>query len=221
MNLLVVSVGIRDADHCISHWLTTGLQAAGHTLFGFDPLTVTEVFGWSGAQRLLQQVVVGRHIDRVLCFPPYDMIDPVTATAIRALGVPIIGLRYDDGIFVAGYQGPRLAHLLTESAGICDLVGTTCEAAQTEAARLGIPDMELWPLPISTTPFPTADVPKRYDVSFIGPAMLNRERPSPRPGLVLRLQAAGIDVHVWGSQWSEVVGLRSGSAGTRLSHAEM
>jgi hypothetical protein len=173
VNLLLVSVGIRDAGHCVHTWAVPGLTTAGHHVVPFDPYIATELYGWTGGQRLLLQTVKARRIDRILCFPPYDMIEPATGAACRDLGVPIIGFRYDDGILTAGHSGPRLAHLLSESQSTCHLTATTCEAAMAEAERLGLGGWELWPLPISPEPFPEGDGDKRYDVTFVGPAMLN------------------------------------------------
>jgi hypothetical protein len=221
VNILLVSVGIGDASHCVHAWAVPGLSTAGHQAHLFDPYLATELYGWTGCQRLLLQTVAARQIDRILCFPPYDMIDPDTSAACKALGVPIIAFRYDDGIFVAGHRGPRLAQLLSESQTIGHLIGTTCDGALEEAGRLGLEGWERWPLPISPEPWPVGNGEKQYDVTFVGPAMLCAERPSPRAAFVLKLQAAGIDVRVWGHDWHQVPGLKATSIGPRLGMADM
>lgn len=221
MNLLLVSVGIRAPEHCVHTWAVPGLTTAGHHVTPFDPYLATELYGWTGCQRLLLQTVRARQIDRVLVFPPYDMLEPATADTCKALGVPIVGFRYDDGIFTAGYRGPRLRHLLSESQTTCHLIGTTCDQAMAAAEALGLTGWERWALPISPEPFPLGHGDKQYDVTFVGPAMVRPDRLSPRAAIVLKLQAAGIDVRVWGHDWHQVLGVKRSNVGPRLSHDEM
>ncbi|MBC7543288.1 MAG: glycosyltransferase family 1 protein [Candidatus Sericytochromatia bacterium] len=223
MNVLVLSTGIRDPDNAISTMVVAGLQAAGQTVCGFDPYLSIGALGQSGAQRLLRQTVTARRIDWILCFPPYDLIEPATSAFLRSRHIPVVGLRYDDAVIFTVFANRQLRRdeILLTGYAQCDLIATTCVAAHDRAQALGADRMAFWTLPISSERYPVLPGPAHYDVSFVGSAMTDQPTASPRLVQVQGLLAAGLDVRVWGSGWQAVAGLPAESVGGRLDFEGM
>lgn len=223
MHVLLLSTGSRDPENAIYTMVVAGLQAAGQQVYGFDPFLTIGALGQSGAQRLLRQTLTAHAIDWILCFPPYDLLEPATVAFCREHGIPIVGLRYDDAVILSVFAAfpTRRDEILLHGYDRCDLYATSCVAAHERLHALGATRTRFWTLPIASETYPYQAVEKRYAVTFVGSAMAGEGQSSDRLQQVESLLDAGIDVHVWGSGWQDVDGLPAERVGGRLPLAGM
>jgi hypothetical protein len=198
-------------------WLKNGMEAAGHQVIALDMLALASIYGPIGMQRIILHYARAYAVD-VTLITPGNCVEPALLAALRRLGSVVVGLRYDDAVYVApGLTIPAPGHLkyLTNLDDACDLVVTICRRAETLFADLGLTAPTYLPLAfpwqlVAAEPLPLAPV-----VRFSGSARYRADQPdSWRVRVARAVFAAGLPLELCHDTWAAVPGLQAAARPT-------
>lgn len=161
------------------------LKEMGHEVELFDYMTEIQTLGKEGMnQKLLARVCEWQPTATI--FSLYtDQFDPETINALRAYSKTFCFFHDDTWrVEYSRYWARQFDYFSTP-----DLHG------EAKYREIGLPDAIYFPFGCNEQVFRKLDVPKKYDVSFVGGWHPYRE------WLIGRIRKAGISVEVFGHRW--------------------
>jgi tetratricopeptide (TPR) repeat protein len=222
MRILVLAQGVKDPGDFYRHWVVTGQQAVGHEVIDVDTYAMAAVFGLHGMERVILEYARA-YVPDVALILPNTYVEARVCDDLRALGVVLVSLRFDDGLQIAP-GAPRLTPEQVRSGCYldphCDLVITTCRQAVEVCGDAGLRAPRYGRLPIGWQAFSAVPGPVHPAITFIGQPKRGADGDSFRIQAVRALLAAGLPVEVYGDEWREVPGMEAVARPT-LGLAEM
>ena len=174
-----------DPDGALCGWLSPDVRGLGWRVWRLPTQEAVHVLGPSELANLTIDVVRDLRPHVVLVHPPYDHLPPSTCAAIRALGARLVGLGFDDPLF----DWDEAA--FTDLRARFDLWATTTLRGRTAQAGAV-------PIRWALAPEHVADddpAAPLHEVLLVG------RRTPQREAVVAAIEAAGLDLGVYGAGW--------------------
>jgi spore maturation protein CgeB len=158
----------------------------GHEVIRFDSLGILRQYGQRNMNQMLLEAVYRYKPDLAFCVLFTDEFEPATIKAMTAKTVTLNWFCDDHW---------RFENYSRHWAPFFTWVITTAMSAVPKYAAAGLNNAILSQWACNHRLYYKMDVPKVYDVSFIGLPHGNR------PQIIQQLRQAGLDVRVWGYGW--------------------
>lgn len=193
-------------------WLKAGMEAAGHQVIALDALALASLYGPVGMQRVILHYARAYAVDAALVVPS-NIVEPALLQGLRQLGCALIGLRYDDAIYVGPGLPLKAMGVLRGLTGLdagCDVVVTVCQRAVTLFGELGLPIPHYLPVPYPYPLISAEPLPQEPVIRLSGSARYVAGAPDNwRISVARALLAADLPVELCHDSWAQVPGLQA------------
>ncbi len=187
MKKIILVAGLLDpAKSYEYHNFQKPLENLGYTVLPFDFLEMMNIHGREGMNRKLLATVKEYRPDVVIFVPQNDQFIPEIVDEIGKLSISF-GYFFDD-MWRINYSRFWARHF--------NFVSTSDVNGLKKFRDAGFTNVIYSPFACNINVYSRKDIPKVYDVTFVGQYHPNRE------WYIDCLKKAGIDVRVWGLGWS-------------------
>ncbi|MBC7545886.1 MAG: glycosyltransferase [Candidatus Sericytochromatia bacterium] len=208
MRILLIKEHALTGSLATNQRLIPALVAMGHRVIPVDVGALATLFGHDGAQQLVVQHARAFQPHLALVFPPHDMLAPETCTALRDLGVPLVGWRETDAHHLQKMaQRPAAQRRFLALDGTkFTLNATTSRCAYEAMVELGLPSAAYLRLAGHLPVTGLAPLLPEVEIGFVGSPHIGDEDQDTagRRGALTQILQKGLKLQVWGADWDQV-----------------
>jgi tetratricopeptide (TPR) repeat protein len=218
MRILLIKDQAAQPAAAMNQRLIPALTGLGHRVVPVDVIRFAPLFGHEGAQRLVLAHARAFRPHVAIACPPYDMLAPDTCAALQAMGVPVIGWRYDDPLQLATLSDRPIeqCRYFALDAAKFTLNATNSRDAFARMQDLGITSAAYLRMAADLPP-PPADLPPvpAFDIAFVGSAYdVEEDQDITRRAEVLQeLARRHLPLTIFGHDWERIPDLAPFSKG--------